>query len=397
MTLVMQPVKPQTKAHDLCEQLTGLAYRLGPGSKLPTVVQLCATLEVSPTTLNGALGVLEFQGVIERRRGLGIFVSKGLAARPETLRLVLICSVEYVGGAHHSPFWDRLIAAVRERAEAGQEGLELHLTRVNGGTPPQSALNPGLAADLMAGRVHGVLGVGLPVAVAQWIDDLGVPLVTFAGPARMCVGQDVQLATRLAVTELARRGCERLGWWGYVLPKVPTLRDCGPGSSIGEARRQWGELLTANGLTFEAGLFRHNRQLLQPDEKDAAWGVTALSQGEQGLQTALDVFGGNRETWPDGLFIGDDLMTSGALVALDRLGVRPGIDVQLATTGNRDTPTLLGREASLILIEFDPNEIVEMMFARLEGAIHQQDPSPGLTIVQPYLREFDTGRKTQEE
>jgi GntR family transcriptional regulator len=57
-----------------------VAGRLGAGEKLPSVRDLALTLGINPLTVGKAYGELERDGVVEMRRGLGVFA---LAPRDE--------------------------------------------------------------------------------------------------------------------------------------------------------------------------------------------------------------------------------------------------------------------------------------------------------------------------
>src|SRR5678809_1718087 len=57
---------------ELRQAITGGTFR--PGSQLPTEVELCGTLGVSRTVVREALRVLEDEGLVARRHGIGTFV-----------------------------------------------------------------------------------------------------------------------------------------------------------------------------------------------------------------------------------------------------------------------------------------------------------------------------------
>jgi DNA-binding LacI/PurR family transcriptional regulator len=94
---------------------------------------------------------------------------------------------------------------------------------------------------------------------------------------------------------------------------------------------------------------------------------------EQGYYTALQVF--DKKTAkgdkPEGIVIVDDLMTRGAIAAFQKMNLRLGTDIKIATHANKDSPALLGYESDLILLEMDVAELVdglyEMLEARIEG------------------------------
>ncbi|WP_341501126.1 GntR family transcriptional regulator [Gallaecimonas sp. GXIMD4217] len=63
----------------LVEQLVAaiLEERIAPGQALPSVRQLAGDMQVNPLTVQRALAQLAEMGVVEKRRGVGSFVSPG--------------------------------------------------------------------------------------------------------------------------------------------------------------------------------------------------------------------------------------------------------------------------------------------------------------------------------
>lgn len=59
------------------------AGRLGPGDKLPTAKEVVADTAINPNTVFKAYRVLEGEGLVEGRPGVGTFVRESLA-HPET-------------------------------------------------------------------------------------------------------------------------------------------------------------------------------------------------------------------------------------------------------------------------------------------------------------------------
>lgn len=54
---------------------------LGEGEALPSVRQIAAEMKVNPLTVSRAWQALEDQGVVEKRRGLGMYVAEGARGR----------------------------------------------------------------------------------------------------------------------------------------------------------------------------------------------------------------------------------------------------------------------------------------------------------------------------
>ena len=53
-----------------------LAGQLGEGEQLVSVRDLAAQLKVNPMTISKAYGLLEAEGLLQRRRGIGLFVAR---------------------------------------------------------------------------------------------------------------------------------------------------------------------------------------------------------------------------------------------------------------------------------------------------------------------------------
>lgn len=69
--------------------------QLAPGDPMPSVREIAGALAVNPMTVSKAYGILEMEGVLSRRRGLGMEVARAaasgnaLADRTELLRPTL--------------------------------------------------------------------------------------------------------------------------------------------------------------------------------------------------------------------------------------------------------------------------------------------------------------------
>ncbi|MHC4721237.1 MAG: GntR family transcriptional regulator [Planctomycetota bacterium] len=60
--------------------------QLGEGGQLPTVRDLAGRLKVNPMTVSKAYSLLEIEGLVERRRGVGLFVAKLSKRQKERIR-----------------------------------------------------------------------------------------------------------------------------------------------------------------------------------------------------------------------------------------------------------------------------------------------------------------------
>jgi len=371
----MPPFKHQTKTQALSNHLIQMARELGPEARLPTMQQLCDTLQVSVVTLNRALSELEAQNIISRKHGVGIFVSPTL--NQKTIGLVYDRDIFQAGS---SPFCGLLVEGARSRADAGGEKFSFYLA-----VPSKAGLpvHEDLVDDLQARRLNGLLFIGEqnPQA-AQWLLEQDVPLVALAytplAPWRVHI--DWPEVVRLGVLRLAEQGCKNIGLW---IPVGVGFGRVGDAASFPELD------------AFEAALAEkkldYNPELVWQNDKlsDQATGFEDVTNQEQGFRAAFETFGsgnGKSRSTPDGLVILDDMMTRGAMVAMQQSGVAVGTDVKIASHINRGSTVLAAYEDQLSLIEIDPQEIIQAMYDMLETLMAGKTPRKRTVAIKPALK-----------
>jgi DNA-binding LacI/PurR family transcriptional regulator len=367
----LQPFAHRTKTQALTSYLTDLAHELGPEARLPTMQQLCEELNVSVVTLNRALSELEAQNIITRKHGVGIFVSSRL--QQKTIGLVYDRDILQ---PDTSPFAALLVEEARRRAKAGHESFSLFLSEPSS---PSGSLpvHDDLADAVRAKRLHGILFVGEqnPTA-ARWIEEQGVPIVALAytplATWRVCL--DHAETSRLGVKSLATQGCQRIA---LLLPLGSGLGRIPDDPSFPELDAFKSALKKA-GLPFDQSL------VWRYDDLRSDF-VTSDSNQEQGFHAVNELFADEKNR-PDGLVILDDMMARGALVALSKLGLRPGIEIQIATHTNKGSTALHGYEDDLFFIEIDPAQIVGALFSMLETLMSGQSPPDKVISIRPHLR-----------
>lgn len=361
-------LRHQPKTQEVCARLTDLAHSLGPEVRLPSVLELRDDMGVSLGTLNSAMKVLEAENIIYRIQGIGVFVSPSLQRH-----VSLICTPDFFQQSAVSPFWQLMVESAGERAKAKNEAFSCHFSVPGGhkGAP----LHAGLAREIEARELQGVLGIGLDQETADWIEERGIPFVAFAGPARWMVVVDTHLLVEMGVQELVSLGCKRLSCWH---PGSPIDRPMQTDVE-NEKDREWRESVRAHGL--EA-----HEELLRNQVYEQRLGI---SHQEQGFNLACEVFSAPRASWPDGILCRDDLMTHGALLALEKIGVRAGTDVHIASHANRNSTVLMGREHLITRLEYDPAEIVRTMFDILETVMDGGSCEDAITEVRPTLHRPD--------
>ena len=369
----LEPIRHRTKTQAISAQLTELAHRLGPDARMPTIQQLCEMMGVSVVTLNRSLSELEGQNIIQRKHGVGIFVSTRLNQR--TIGLVYDRDI-FASGA--SPFCGLLVESSRARAKDSNEKFSFYLA-----VPSKEGLpvHDDLVEDLRARKLDGVLFVGESNPEgARWVSEQDVPVVALSYTPitkyRVCI--DWAQSVRLGVQTLAREGCKKIGLW---IPLGAGLGRSAGANSFPELDA-FRSALKAHKIAFDPALVWRDEML----HEDAALPDLGTNQ-EQGFMAAHEVFGAknNRNDAPDGLIILDDMMARGAMVTLQQLNLQAGRDVKIVTHVNKGSQVLAPFAGSVSLLEIDPFEIVGSLFGQLETLMNGDKPKESVVAIKPRL------------
>lgn len=369
----LEPIRHRTKTQAISAQLTELAHRLGPDARMPTIQQLCKLMGVSVVTLNRSLSELEGQNIIQRKHGVGIFVSTRLNQR--TVGLVYDRDI-FASGA--SPFCGLLVESSRERAKKSNEKFSFYLA-----VPSKEGLpvHDDLVEDLRARKLDGVIFVGESnPAGARWVSEQDVPLVALSYTPitkyRVCI--DWSESVRIGVQALAKAGCRKIGLW---IPLGAGLGRSGNAEGFPELDA-FRACLQAHKIPFDAALVWRDDML----HEGAALPDFGTNQ-EQGFRAAHEVFGDkqNRDDAPDGLVILDDLMARGAIVTLQQLNLQVGEDVKIATHLNKGSQVLAPFASDISLLEIDPEEIVGALFGQLETLMNGEKLKESVVAIKPRL------------
>lgn len=363
---------PESKTRALSTLLRDLAYRLGPGTKFPTAVELCEQFNTTRATLNDALDILEAQNVLYRKRGSGIYVSPKLHRK-------CVCVLLYAYlflGEHRSPFWGMFSGMIAEEAErraaTGEFQCEFHF--VLNAAHEELALPESIIEMIRSGRVHAVLSVGMNVTTNHWIREHGVPCVVYAGYGPYMVAQDLNALVEQAASALVELGCKRPGLW-----MEATIRETEQDPLVERQNEQsLRRALLKYNITLDPALVHYDLYT-----RVTATGPIPTYQ-QQGYTYALDVFGNPGRERPDGLFIDNDMVTMGALAGFRELGIQVGRDVHVVSHANAGSPILFGYEHQIHRIEFDPADLVNAMFSILDIMLKPQHPENIYIQVEPH-------------
>ncbi|MCG9894773.1 MAG: winged helix-turn-helix domain-containing protein [Fimbriimonadaceae bacterium] len=337
-------MKSDSVSARVVEELRRLAEEAGPGAKLPSVRDLRDSLGISHAPLDSALGHLQREGIIERRHGAGIFVRDRIGLQ----RCGLIVDAALLCGADFSPFWSILLRHLLGAGRASGFDVVLYLAQTDQvfsdrDAVDDSAVPVGLVNELAEGHLRGLIVLGIPQALYNYLDTFGVPISSFAGYGRHRVelagGPVLTAAGVLAALEDGARTIRVLGSAEDLEPQ--TLQIC---------RAAGVEVSLLPGGTAPTESLMHPR----------------LSQGLAiGASCPLkDLLGAS-------VVSSNDLRSQGFLAAIRNRGLAPARDFNFYSHANRESPILLGWEAEMVRIEVDAEEVavglVEMLTGQMTG------------------------------
>lgn len=339
------------------EGLVEIAKTEGPGAKLPGVRELCEILDVSTATLDRAMKEAELRGAIVCEHGRGIFATATVNKRK--IAFILGANVSL---SHPSDFWMLLFdAALHHAATLGYE-LRFY---INENDPHVQALTHGdLLRDLKNHRLDGIL-LASPRSSddIKWTQKWKLPTVVTSSnkAAKHRVGTDRKAAIQKAVKQLATLGCKRVGLLGVNKPEESDF---------------YIETLAACGLDYN-----------RAHHWEYSWFAPLVPHKDNWEKFAYNLV---KMTFPkdppDGLFVTDDVMGRGVLMALLRLGIHPRRDIHLMISANKGSSVLLPYEDDLILVENDPSAMAAAALDKLAEELNSGTVKEPDSWIAPRIR-----------
>jgi len=363
---VLQPILHRPKLPALCSSLMRLAKKIGPGEKFPPMMELTKGLGVAMATLDQGFSRLESQGVVERRQGSGIYVSRSIARR----RIGMVFGSN-VFSAGVSPFYQMLLGRCESRSALLEERFSFYIDmearhRSSGEIPAHADLVEALLNHKLDGLL---LAARASEEQETWLRRQGIPVVSFAvrdtGP--WCVTVHYEELIRLGVQSLRDAGCHTIGLLGILAEHGPVF-------------------LKALG---DSGLPVDPAWVLCPKNGDHP---PADTHDQLGRDYALQLFTqdkarrkANKSGMPDGILITDDLLARGACTVLEAAGRSIGKDIKVATHATKGARVLSPWERDLARIVVDPEQIVDAMFALLEAQLEHRELEHNCVLISPQL------------
>lgn len=361
MTNTPSRIQHQPKVLATYNKLLDIIKGLEADAKLPTAVALRTQMGVSSETLNQAFRELEQQHLIYSVRGVGIYVSP-------RRRTCLLIDPLFFHSQDVSPFWRLLVKLIRRSAAIKNEDFSFYFAHPTGFKDEILPLD--VQQQIEVGDMAGVLGVGISNEVYDWLEER-TSVVVFAAYGKYDVKLDAAAAISNAAGELARQGCQDIGFW----KPHHAYRD------LQGDRDQEVDVFT----TALHSLKREFTPSLTRCLSSTMSSNDITNHQDQGYRTAYEVFDKKGRKRPDGIFIGDDMMALGALKALKEMGVRVGEDVLIASASNKGADVLPVDE-NILVFEFDLEEIVHAMFSLLDERLQGQTPFSRTVEVRAKMR-----------
>lgn len=321
------PSLPKQLANQLRQEILGLDA----GHKLPRMHALRRRFDVSINTIGAALDILAGEGLVEKRRGSGVYVTEQV--RP---RIGIVSELDLFD-SRIGPYWRATTGKLNAGLRAAGCEPRLYVGSVDPGALPDEPTCPDFWRDATAGQLDGAVILDIPMTEA-WYERVQACPIPLVGPL---TGHETQVnfsaICALALQRLAEQGCQSVGLLAW----------------HNEALADFEAAAGAAGLhTCPAWL----RADLPPCMPGAGWEefreIWVSSQGR-----------------PDGLVVLNDMLFADAQLAILELGLRIPQDLRLVVLTNHEASPPIRLPATII--EIDPAEkasaLIELLQARRRG------------------------------
>ena len=311
-----------------------------PGEKLSGMHELRRRYGVSINTIGAALDILASEGLVEKRRGSGVYVSDRAVRR----RIGILSELDLFD-SRISPYWRSAASALKSQLEAAGYLPQLYIGNAEPGPGASDEPTcPRFWEDAAAGRLDGAVILDVPSIDAWYTRVRGCPIPAVGSNTLYTVTYDLAAITREAVARLVAQGCRHLGFIAW----------------HGEA--EFIEAVKNHGLTPCDAWVRAD---LDPAIRGAGW----------------EEF---REIWmasekPDGLVVLDDMLFADMQLAILELGVGIPRDLRLAVATSREA--LPPIRVPLTAFETDPAELTAELAALLRQRLAGELTAPVKRLV----------------
>lgn len=338
----LQPIVSRSKADQTTEMLLTLSRKLGAGAKLPTIRELCDSLQISRPTLDAALDRLEIKGILHRKHGSGIYIS----SLARTTRIGTVIDPNVLGqGGEGGNFWQMLLNSLQGQCRKRESLLTNYMFDAAHDRDKFGPLP--LELDLQNGRVDALITMGMAREGIDFVRALELPCVMYtddeAYAPRVYADRDPMITD--GVNALVRAGCRKIG---FAYP-------------VGDHNSPYQQCLDV----FKAAIRSAGLDI------DFAWLMPfrVTQPHYRSLEASREFFGmwTNATNRPDGLLSANDEYTSGVLHAMELLELRSPGDLLVASHANKGLE-LFGK-FDVIRLEYDTEEHARLLLSAVDDLL----------------------------
>lgn len=334
-----------------------------PGQRLETTAGLAERFQVSKLTISQALVVLNKEGLIESRKGSGVYVKQR-----EDRRHVGILMDHDISDPRLSFFYARVSQQLREFFRKHGYRCRLYAGRTSAAEATKTLSCTEFVEAAQANQLCGA-AVVLGVKHAEWIKPALLNKVPVVGPHEYeyCVGSDGLEMVRQGTDRLIKEGRRKIAFmaWqekendgGWVQAFKASLRKAGV-----PVRDEW---------------IRHE---VHPSQPGAGW------------EEFREIWLASHEK-PDGLLVTDDLLMREATAAICERRVRVPEQLMIVTHANRGSG--IHYPFPVWQMEYDPDEHAALLGEMLVKLMRKETLAPHrLTLPYRWVTPSVKQSKTQ--
>ena len=336
------------------------------GTCLPSYAEMFKLYGTRQATIDQALREFDEEKLIVREHGRGIFITPRAAQRN-----IAIIFGRNVFDVESSPINQFMLQYAEKQAKIFEKNANffINVPQVSVESYPIQVCR-NLMDTLNSQRLEGMLLIATrgPHEI-EWLASFGIPLVVMTscpGPAcGVCI--DDAAVVRRGVDALVCQGCRRIA--------LLTLSGSKRKQNYRDDLSAYSESLAGHGLSADpTWIWDH-----APSHPEESSGLLCSNE-LIGYRAGIDMLGQGAPLPFDGLLCNDDMAMRGFLSRMHELGLKPGIDMQIAVQTNRSLPVLLGAQQAVIQLEINPETLVDQAFSLLDGLMSGEKITAGYTL-----------------
>ena len=336
------------------------------GSRIPAVESLVSQYPYSHMTVFKALKHLETRGVLEMRRGSGVYVAK--TGRQFTVAMLFY---DTILRAQKTPFNSLIMEAGKRYCEKRSANFEIYITD----NKKDELTCRDFIASLKNRNIDGFMALGIEpqlktLTASQFWKDFSVPYVNITedNDFPCSVTMDFDREVEIAFKYISSKGIRKVDILGAALSK----------------NTQYEKTASKYGLSILIHPFSAESAIA--DYQEERYELFGFLMGKRIL---------SREKLPEAILVLDDIMAKGVAMELSKRGVRIPEDLLFVTHSNKGSGVFYPVPA--VKVEFDPDRIVDAAGEMLFRSMTKGTPAVGNMRISPEICTSETSRSIYAE